>query len=146
MWLPEKQCGFRRDNVASRDKTSESKLTSRSSPDAFRASIRTKMMREIHGPVRIVQNTSKNMKSKLQVCFKFFSKQIDKIYVDVKLKMTPSCGSRRWAFLKTGRGGKLRPGGFFHSMPLIGWGHAWVIKGTLVSSTIFCNFSVIRVS
>ena len=55
MSLPERQCVFGRDNVSS-GKTMwlpetgcpGHKLTSRSSPDMFPASIRIKMMREIH--------------------------------------------------------------------------------------------------
>ena len=126
MCLSERQCVFQRDNVSSGDTMwlSETwcpshKLTSRSSPDMFPASIRIKMMRETHWwcqkyPEYLKNHENPPPKKISQKNLNFFGKK----YVDVKLKIRLFCGFRPYGFENRESGGARNWGVGGRAQPL----------------------------
>ena len=106
MWLPERQCVFQRDNVASGETMwllerqcgvrRQDVLTIDWPPDRLRTCFRhqseLKWCEKLTGDVRNVQNTSKITKIRFQQIFTKNLKNWIKNYVDVKLKIKLFCG------------------------------------------------------
>ena len=122
MWLPETGCLGH-------------KLTSRSSPDLFPASIRIKMMREIHWSC---QNCPEHMKIHEN---QPPTKKIDKKYIFF-LKKIRRCKIENSTILRVQTIGLPKSRGARGGA--LGWGHAWVItirKGHSSHSQTDCNAS-----
>ena len=79
MWLLETQCDFQRQDVCLSDTYQVfpgHKLTSRSSPDLFPASIRIKTIREIRWSCQHSPECRKKYENQPSICFHFFFKEI----------------------------------------------------------------------